>query len=147
MNITPNTWLVSNSSLYFADRLLQGDFPVNAYNIFDLSKLSESLLLSDKILTLPGRGTQIETYEQLREQKFIEEIDVNDGRIDGIVGLVRAGNEAHQRLDKNRLVQIFCDIFPIKEKTMEDYEYNHNLLFQMHCRSRSFLPHNTVQVL
>lgn len=54
----PNSWLTSNSHLYFADRLLHTKSPLNAYGIFDLAKLSEAILLAEKILILPGRKIQ-----------------------------------------------------------------------------------------
>lgn len=119
-----NTWLVSNSSLYFADRLLQGLLPVNAYNIFDLSKLSECLLLADKIYTLPGRGTEIELYEQLKNgtEIKIEELNVNDGTVENIVGNIREGDDyIYSRLKPKDVVKLFCDIFSIKEQTIGRY--------------------------
>lgn len=134
MSNVPNTWLISNSSIYYADGLIQGNFPLNAHNIFDLTKLSESLLLADKIITLPGRVIEIETYDVLKNRfGIIEELNVNDGIMENIVGAVRgAGGEVimggggrtlrdgttFELFDKKRLVNIFSDIFGVKDKTM-----------------------------
>ncbi len=52
-----NTWLISNSTFYFVDRLLMNpDHPIHADDIFNLTKLSESILLAEKITTLPIHG-------------------------------------------------------------------------------------------
>jgi hypothetical protein len=96
--------------------------------------LSESLLLADKILTLPGRVIEIETYDVLKNRfGILEELNVNDGIMEYIVGAVRgAGGEAitgeggiklmdgttFELFDKKRLVNIFSDIFGVKDKTM-----------------------------
>ena len=121
MNSVPNTWLISNSSIYFADGLIRGSIPINAYNIFDLSKLSEALLLSDKIVTIPGRGTEIETYQNLKNDNRVkvEELNVNDGIMDKIVGLIRSGDEIHKILDKDLVVSIFSDIFGVYDRRID----------------------------
>jgi hypothetical protein len=67
---------------YFADRLISGSLPVNAFSLFDLSKLSECILLADKITTLPGRGIPNSTFDKLKKAKIPEEINVDDNSTD-----------------------------------------------------------------
>jgi hypothetical protein len=110
-----NTWLVSNTTLYFSDRLLNGEMPINIYGLFDLSTLSEAILLADKIVTLPGRGIENSTAAKLKKQDpyLLEEIDVQEDIAD-IISSFQATNAGFEFiLEKNdELAQIICDIFP-----------------------------------
>ncbi len=68
MYTKPNSWLISNSAFYFGGRLLSGDLPLNANSIFDLSKISETILFADKILTLPGIDFHNTLYRELERE-------------------------------------------------------------------------------
>ena len=60
-----NSWLITNTQLYFADQLLDKDWRrYNAYGLLDLSNLLNAIVLSDKIFTLPGFHTEIKNKLQ-----------------------------------------------------------------------------------
>jgi hypothetical protein len=89
-------------------------------------------------VTLPARGTEIETYDKLRNDKRIkiEELDVNDGVIQKIVELIRAGDDIHTKLDKDTLVKIFTDIFGVYDRPVDYVDDWHRL----HYKNKRLIP-------
>ena len=113
-NVKPNSWLISNSTLDFADRVLRDKPLVNAYSIFDLSKLIECILLAETVTTLPsGRHiNKIETFKKLKEEKILEHSCVNG--LESIIAQVRSGGNLNfeERINKQNIAKIFTSIFP-----------------------------------
>jgi hypothetical protein len=142
----PNTWLTSNSNLYLADAILIesdkesegssytfggeikpqpgafGELPLNAYSIFDLSTLSESILLADKIAVLPGGGVYSETGRFLKDNGILEVVDDYHNRdLFDLISEIRgqAPDDLLSIIDKGVLAKIFCHTFGItKEKAL-----------------------------
>ena len=120
-----NSWLISNSSLYFANSVLKTGEKINPYSIFDLSKVSEAILLSEKILTLPGYNNRNDDvnnnilYSTLKENGLIEEIDVSMEDVRNHIFQITRGedNLFSPRIDNIKVAEIICDIFSIKNKT------------------------------
>jgi hypothetical protein len=115
----PNTWFTTNSHFFFADGLLNGDdnlVPLNVYSLFDLSKLSEAILLAEKIVTLPGMGTYNETARKLKDEKILEEIEIKE-EIQDIISEVRGQDWFLKIIGQEGLAKVFADIFKINEKT------------------------------
>jgi hypothetical protein len=75
--IEPNTWLISNSQLYFADSILSENLGLNMYSLFDLFNLLEAILLADKIITLPG-DKKNDTAEMLKKKGILEELVIEE---------------------------------------------------------------------
>ena len=82
--IGPNSWLLSNSTLYIANRFLNIGDDLNAYSLFDLSKLSEAILFSEKIITISS--PMVESSEAFKSLKsIIKVLDINDNEKSAII--------------------------------------------------------------
>jgi len=144
----PNTWLTSNSNLSIADAILSEEdekwkrasftfggkippriqpppdafvrLPLNAYSIFDLSTLSESILLADKIAVLPGNGVYSETGRFLKDNGILEVVDDYQKRdLFDLITVIRgqAPDDLLSIIDKEVLAKIFCHTFGITKET------------------------------
>lgn len=136
-SFTANTWLISNSTLFFTDQLLNDGIPLNAYSIFDLSKLTEAILFSDKILILPGKGTRSKLYSHLKltDKKIIDVLDPSGLEVSKIIGILRGygsiddrySHEFLKSINLEYLANVICDLFPIShEKALEGLVYAEN---------------------
>jgi hypothetical protein len=115
----PNTWFTTNSHFFFADELLNGDgnlVPLNIYSLFDLSKLAESILLAEKIVTLPGMSKYNETARKLKDERILEEIEIKEELVD-IVREVRGQDWFLKIIGQEGLAKVIADIFKINKKT------------------------------
>jgi len=79
----PNTWLVTNTSLFFADQLLEGTYKykVDFYRVSELSKLSEAILLADRIVTLAGGELDTMYMHELRGKGLLEDIEEEESAL------------------------------------------------------------------
>lgn len=120
----PNRWLISNSSLYFSNNLVNKGQKVNPYSLFDLSKVSEAILLSEQIITLPGNNNNDnELFNFLKDNDLVEVINISTSNLRQDVHGVSRGQDAlfyprSIQNDENRdkLSQILCDTFGIESK-------------------------------
>jgi hypothetical protein len=81
LNENYNIWLTTNNHLHLSDNLVNPDHQphLNAYNIFDLAKLAESILLSKKIKVLTGYDYSYNnTFARLKGEGLIEIIHPQD---------------------------------------------------------------------
>lgn len=102
---------MTNNNL-FADRLLNGKLPLNVYSLFDLANLAEAILLSSRIVTLPGRGLGNDTANRLRRAGILGEFQTDEDS-EKAINLVR-GNWTYDFLnekDLDKLAIILQDIF------------------------------------
>jgi hypothetical protein len=112
-NITnnPNTWLTSNSQLYFADSILTKDLPLNAYSIFDVCNLLEAILLADKIITLPGNGFENETAKKLRKENLLNQLEIEKDIADIIGSLKSTWDSDSITYENKEKIAILCVMF------------------------------------
>ncbi|MGB9167416.1 MAG: hypothetical protein WCB31_00645 [Nitrososphaeraceae archaeon] len=125
MEVKPNTWLISNSQLYFANSIVnekdnsikEKNRSLSPYSLFDLSNLLECILLADKIITLPGRGIENYIAEILKREDILYELDIKKD-IANIIGSLKStwdeDSIIHQHRDK--FVNVLCNIFPIEKE-------------------------------
>lgn len=79
----PNTWLISNSTFYFASKFLEKKIPLNIYSIWDLCNLSEAILFAEKITTIPGLAEDL-VITKLKKAKIMEDMVDIRADMDGI---------------------------------------------------------------
>jgi hypothetical protein len=105
---------MSNSTFHFSDRLLTGELPLNGYSLFDLSNLTQSILLNEKIITLPGRGSRNDTFKTLKDAGIAEELDVDSRKneMDTILSRSRHAN-LYEEVPLDGIAKVLCDIFPV----------------------------------
>jgi len=71
--------LTTNSALFFADSLLEKKTRPSAYTLFDLSTVIESIVLYDKLYTLPSyRLQKTDLAKRLTSAGILEEVPVGD---------------------------------------------------------------------
>ena len=71
--------LTTNSALFFADSLLEKRTRPSAYTLFDLSTVIESIVLYDKLYTLPSyRLQKTDLAKRLTSEGILEEVPVGD---------------------------------------------------------------------
>lgn len=129
-NITnnPNTWLTSNSQLYFADSILTKDLLLNAYSIFDLSNLLEAILLADNIITLPGNGFENQTAKKLRKENLLSQLEIEKDIADMISYLKSTwDSDSITYENKEKIANIMCDVFPIEKEVAYNAISNANI--------------------
>jgi hypothetical protein len=117
-SIEPNTWLMTNTHLYFADFILTEKIELdmfNMYSLFDLSNLLEAILLADKIVTLPsGDNTENSTMKTLKREDILYELEIKEDIAKVISHLKYSWNEDSIISENlNNFADILCDIFPI----------------------------------
>jgi hypothetical protein len=123
-----NTWLISNSQLYFSSKILTGELPLNVYSLLDLSNLLESILLADEIEVLPGRGLENDITDKLKSIHLLKELDIKRD-IAETINQLKFEWDTDSVINKNQEVfsRILCDIFPIEKDIAEKAISNANL--------------------
>ena len=72
-----NKWLITNSQLYFANRILSSQSKtIDVYGLVDLSYLIQSIILADKLITLPGHNNH-PLQRKLKEIGLLEIMDID----------------------------------------------------------------------
>lgn len=112
----PNTWLLSNSTFYFASKLLEGDLPLNAYSIWDLCNLSEAILFAEKITTLPGLAEYNQAITKLRKKEIIEDLVEIRPDMDDLVLELKGSHIIRDGRINQQITDIMCNIFPFIDK-------------------------------
>ena len=115
INAADNTWLMSNTQIYFSNNLLFGEAIPNMYSLFDLSNLIEGIILAERIVTLPGYAVDTPTATILNKEGILREAEVNENYVQ-IISSLKYTWDADSIVKQNykQLARILCDIFPIE---------------------------------
>lgn len=130
-SIEPNTWLMTNTHMYFADYVLTENIELdmfNMYSLFDLSNLLEAILLADKIVTLPsGDNIRNNTIEVLKKNHILHELEIKED-IAKVVSHIKYTWDTDSIISENlnNFADILCDIFPIDKKLAVKVVHNAN---------------------
>lgn len=124
----PSPWLISNTQLYYADKILTPKAYQNMYSLFDLSNLVEAIILSPKIITLPGQAIGTSTSTFLEHEGILELAEVEEDMAI-IISQFNSSTWSSDSLvtqNKAEITRILCDIFPVNYEIANNAIMNSN---------------------
>ena len=107
--------LTTNSAFFFADLLLEGRAPLSAYTLFDLGTVVESIVLYDKLYTLPGELLQkTNLAKKLTHEGILEEVPVDGSFVSILFSVLR---QRYSEKERKELAAMVATTLPVSPAT------------------------------